>query len=500
MTVLLVDDEKTVRDGLKVIIDWQAYGFDAFLDGEDGSDGLAKMLGFDPELTLLDIRMPKMNGLEAAEQARKAGYKGKIIMLSGYSDFKYAQSAIRFGVDAYLLKSIDENELVTAVQKARADILQNAETSMLENKNAKLARNSLLCDILLARRSNEDELLIRHGSLQSGIYRVALIEFENVAGGSRKQVEDMLKGCFSESQAETVTLDGRLVFILKDVEAISRLSEAVKVARKRAGIPIFAGVGRVVNSFDEIALSYVDARQLVEEKFFYSVDDFICFEGQSCSTGNVLALDPQKYLDSIQTYLDAGELGRIKAILGDLKQRIILERIEPEKAKGILSGLYVGLLGKLRLSYPNKQCEFPIESEIVDKIFDMDYLHDIISFLEDEFCKISSDIACGNRDIATKVLNYIEKNSHNDLKLESIADLFGYNSTYLGKIFKKAKGEPFNTYLDRLRIKKAEALLLESSLKVYEICERVGYRNLNYFYKKFKRYTGTSPSEFRDNL
>ena len=483
----------TMRRLCEMIIDWWDYGFDTILEGEDGSDGVAKMIGFNPELTLLDIRMPRMSGLEAAEQARKAGYRGSIIMLSGYSDFKYAQSAIRFGVDAYLLKSIDENELASAVQKVREGIQHKAETS-------KLARNSVLCDILLGRTHSEEDLISRHIPLNSGVYRVVLIDLFNDADESRcKLVEDRLKCYFSESQAETVTLDGKFVMILKAPEAFSRLPDAVADARKRAGIPIFAGIGRTVNSFGEIALSYADARRLVEERFFYSVDDTICFEGISFPTGNGSAINPQNYLVKIKTYVEAGELEKIRSILEDLKQRIMSERIEPSKAKGILSSLYIGLQGKLQPSYPNKPCELPIESEIVDKIFNMDYLDEIINYLKEEFCRISSGIIGANKDIITKVLSYIEKNSNRDLKLGSLAELFGYNSTYLGKVFKKTKGESFNTYLDRLRIKKAETLLSDKSLKVYEICERVGYRNLNYFYKKFKRFTGISPSEYRNN-
>jgi two-component system response regulator YesN len=497
MTVLLVDDEKTVRDGLKVIIDWPAYGFDTFLEGEDGSDCLSKMIGFNPELTLLDIRMPKMSGLEAAERARKAGYDGKIIMLSGYSDFHYAQSAIRCGVDAYLLKSIDENELAAAVQKVREDIQQKAEASLLESKNLKLARNSLLCDILLGRGHNEAQLF-QHVYL-NGDYRVVLIDFDKDAGESvRRLAEDTLKCCFAKYLLETVTIDGRYTMVLKNAKAVSQLSEAVKTARKRAGTPLFAGVGRAVNSFDEISLSYADARQMVEEKFFYNGSDIICFGGDSFVKGSSPALDPQNYLGKIQTYVEAGELEKIKAFLGDLKQNIMTERIEPEKAKGILSGLYIGLLGKLQSSCP--KLELPIESEVVDKIFEIDYLGDIIGFLEDEFCRISSGIANTDGDIIKRILAYVEMNSHIDLKLESLANLFGYNSTYLGKIFKKAKGESFNTYVDRLRIRRAEALLSESGLKVYEICEKVGYKNLNYFYKKFMRYTGKSPTAYRNDM
>ncbi len=84
-------------------------------------------------------------------------------------------------------------------------------------------------------------------------------------------------------------------------------------------------------------------------------------------------------------------------------------------------------------------------------------------------------------------------------QLEAIAPLIGYNSSYLGKIFTKNVGENFNSYLDRVRIEHSKALLLEDNCRVYEISERVGYKNVDYFHKKFKKYTGMSPAEFRKN-
>ena len=83
------------------------------------------------------------------------------------------------------------------------------------------------------------------------------------------------------------------------------------------------------------------------------------------------------------------------------------------------------------------------------------------------------------------------------LTLENIAPLFGYNSSYLGKIFRKKMGENFNSYVDHVRIKHSMELLCSSELKVYAIAEKVGYRNVDYFHIKFKKYVGKSPAEYR---
>ena len=95
------------------------------------------------------------------------------------------------------------------------------------------------------------------------------------------------------------------------------------------------------------------------------------------------------------------------------------------------------------------------------------------------------------------ILYYIDHNYNTNLKLEMIASLFGYNSSYLGKIFTKTVGESFNTYVDRVRIRHAIEMLTDDKLKVYEIADRVGYSNVDYFHKKFKKYIGESPAEYR---
>ena len=92
---------------------------------------------------------------------------------------------------------------------------------------------------------------------------------------------------------------------------------------------------------------------------------------------------------------------------------------------------------------------------------------------------------------------YINRNYYKDIKLESLAEIFNYNSAYLGKLFKSIEGESFNTYLDKIRIEKAKLLLVDDNLKVYQVCEKIGYKNIDYFHSKFKKYVGTSPLSYK---
>ena len=119
MNLLIIDDEQIVREGLKTIFPWAEYGFTVCGEAKNGEEGVSLIRSLNPDLVLLDIRLPKLDGLEVLKTVREEGFGGQIIILSGYADFDYAKTAIRLGVCSYLLKPIDEEELLHAVKQAK---------------------------------------------------------------------------------------------------------------------------------------------------------------------------------------------------------------------------------------------------------------------------------------------------------------------------------------------------------------------------------------------
>ena len=114
-SLFIADDEKEIREGLKYILDWENLGFKICGEAGNGEDALNSILELQPDLVLLDIRMPRMLGIDVAKSARAAGYLGHFVILSGYSDFSYAQKVIQYGASCYLTKPVDEDELEKAV-------------------------------------------------------------------------------------------------------------------------------------------------------------------------------------------------------------------------------------------------------------------------------------------------------------------------------------------------------------------------------------------------
>lgn len=138
MNVLVVDDETLVRAGIVAGVDWQSMGCAVAGEASNGEDGLRMALEIKPDLIITDIRMPRMDGIEMMNRLRAQGCRAAVIVLTAYSDFAYARSALQFGAADYLLKPFADRELENAVRKAlhRAfdvSFLQDAPT---DAKNA----------------------------------------------------------------------------------------------------------------------------------------------------------------------------------------------------------------------------------------------------------------------------------------------------------------------------------------------------------------------------
>lgn len=115
--VMIVDDEPMIRQGLQTLIEWEQYQFEVCAVASNGVEALEKYKEHRPELILIDIRMPIMDGLQTISELRKLGSRSRILILSGYGEFQYAQQAIRYRVDGYILKPIDEVELTNFIEK-----------------------------------------------------------------------------------------------------------------------------------------------------------------------------------------------------------------------------------------------------------------------------------------------------------------------------------------------------------------------------------------------
>ncbi len=114
-SVLIVDDEEIIREGIGSLIDWDALGFVICGEGIDGKDGLAKIMQYNPDLVLLDLRMPGLDGAQVINRARDRNFRGHFILMTGHTEIELAQAALPLGIHDYLVKPIDDEELLRII-------------------------------------------------------------------------------------------------------------------------------------------------------------------------------------------------------------------------------------------------------------------------------------------------------------------------------------------------------------------------------------------------
>ena len=510
--VLIADDEKIIRMGLRAIVDWNALGYEIAGEAANGTEALEFMHEQSPDLVMIDIRMPKLLGLEAIKDAREKGFDGKIIVLSGYSDFAYAQTAINYGVTAYLTKPVEVDALTNALNKAKAELDEDNRQSESTDIYMQRAREGVLSEFMSGKLPAEDIAFEEFGLTQA-CYQVVICEkYSHEEGDLSYNFSELLKVANHDSRDyEELGVGTQNVILLKGEHAIEKLEELYN--RFRSELPpekdspldtIFISCGPVVDTAEDIPYSYEEALDQLNHRFFCDQHQHIIMPQDTPQDKDVSDADFSReklintYTDALVNHLQTFNRNQIAETLKKLQTELYNAPLDVHLEKNLLLDLYLNIKEKLLILFNAQPIPFTDNSKVAVHIHRSYYLYEIILFFSEQFEKIMNAIGYSSRDsIIDDVEHYIQHNYASNITLENIAPLFGYNSSYLGKIFNKKMGMNFNTYLDSIRIEHSKEILLSGKLQVYKIAEMVGYRNVDYFHIKFKKYTGMSPAEFR---
>lgn len=482
--ILVADDEELIRRGIQFLLDYEALGFTICGEAASGEEALAQIQALQPDVVLMDIQMPGLTGLEVIHRAQAQGYQGKILIISGFSDFSYAQEAIRCGVQGYLTKPIDEDELEKLLTEFKTELDGRGHTSLYQRK----ARSSLLEELLLGTLPQEalDE---HHLQLDAACYQVVL--WDDLGTGLPSLPERL---ALQSPLCDMLTPNGQNALLLKGTAAIHQL-EALS-ARSGALDGLFLACGGVFETFQEIPESYRQAAGRMERRFFCPRGVHVLKEDDLRPTAGHLQMEgyTAQLLDCLQSF----NRRKLSEVLSRMQEELRGSGADAQSVKLFLTDLYLQIKEHMGRLYPDCAIPFYSNAVIIQTVDQAQFLHEIMVFLAGRFEMIMNAIGYSNRDsVLDDVLHYIQHNFAGDITLESIAPIFGYNRSYLGKIFTQKTGMNFNAYVDQVRVEHAKELLLSSDAKVYTIAQRVGYRNVDYFHIKFKKITGMSPAEFR---
>ena len=512
--VILVDDEKAIRQGLKAIIDWQRHGFEVIGEAGNGREALLRHQELKPDLMVMDVRMPGMDGLQVIEEIRKSDKECQFIILSGHADFSYAKRAISWGVNAYLLKPVDTDEFDAELDRI-GGVLREASGS--QQKTEKTSAQQLEDQIVSLLMYDEEGHRTAMGppkepELDWRSYRVMLLKLHPPLGShanGRAEVRRKLAERFESSGTGIVFAVEPFVGVLLNERAPNKLqanSMYLDLEESFLGLNggFSAAAGDTVHQLADIGLSYSQAVRLLKEEFLFRGERTVIlkrpplnFAGSGARDGEPTGPDINALADKLFYALDIGSKDAVRRILDEGGQSIAAYDGAEQAMKTAVSQWISLALTKLSKTSDTAFTAVQDALSVVAEIYEQPDLRSLRQMLEDRLLGLTERISTFSSESAVKqILDFVERHYAENLKLETLAELFNYNSGYLGKMFKSFTGDTFHNHLDKVRIRNAKHLLA-GGLKVHQVATRVGYANADYFHLKFKKYIGESPSRYK---
>ena len=268
-----------------------------------------------------------------------------------------------------------------------------------------------------------------------------------------------------------------------------------KFSREYKG-KIFITIGETVSSADKIKNSYNEANSLLSSRFQYLHYGVLTKENAVRNENNTAEIND--ITDQICAYIEINDTERLEAAVEQLRMVLCGENYTAEKIKVTCMSVVMDIRSRMIKSIGDKKTEQFIDDGFISGLGEMTSLFDMISLIKNTLTELScTHFGKTTKSTMERVVQYIRANYSSELRLELLANIFGYNSAYLGKVFHQYTGENFNNYLDSIRITEAKRLLAMDEYKVYEVAEMVGYTNINYFHNKFKKYVGVSPLSYK---
>ena len=521
LKIIVVDDEPIYRKYLIQSVEWEKYGFEVCCEAKNGIDALEKIHEYKPDIGLVDINMPFMNGLELIEKLREESINMAVILVTGYNEFEYARKAIKLGAVDYILKPFDQDELMVPLLNTKEKI----KTEHLEHKEeVELVRERLL-NMLVGNEFtlDEDETINRLKkvgiTVYSSLFRVIVVEIDNLYKRWSKSDEIVLWRFAVSNILNEITnssgrniifngAEGRIVSVIQyegeeewktfDPKEYERTCNVVK---DFFDFTITVGVGRSVRTFKEIRNSYMDAVSALQNKLVSNesrVIDFSTVEKYGMNIGFYSSSINEKLLLGLRS----GDKDVIRKQIDNVFVFIMENHLSLDYARTIFVGLislclsYVVEMGKnIEDIYGDK---FSPYSEI-SKVMTLNDLHQWIYSLYEKVIDYSDrKKITKSKLLVKKVKDYIDDNlSDAELDLGKISNAFYVNSSYIRKIFKNELGITFSDYIINERMQKAKELLRsEDDIAISRIAEITGYSDAGYFSKCFKKYVGMSPSQY----
>lgn len=499
LKVVIIDDEPLIREGLCVILDWEKLGYEISGVADNGYSGYETIVDTKADVAIVDIMMPDMTGIELVEMLRKNNIHCKIIFLTAYADFEYAKKSIELDVYAYILKPLEEKELEEKLSSV-------AELIKKELNVSKMTEEKMIEKVIHAEKDIIEGIKSHHyekPAILWDTYQLILLEndisdhnnFSNAAEIAKLINENLIFSNFY-----VFSLDGYTGLLTKRIHAgrLFRTLTSLQIKiNKRFGLSPYIYVGDVVQNMEDISKTYVVIKNYMLNRFSFGYKKIIMCSLQELQKNALRSKNLSFNMVDLFDAVYSNHATDINDMLDEYWEYHKNAQEEEEFIKLTYYNLYTEISTLIMTRIPELKELHTEEKNILQQIHKINSLQELHGYMKHKILLLANEISeLGIDTPIAKIIDYIDRNYDQNLKIEKIAEMMHYSSTYIGKMIKAELGESFNSYLNKKRIEKSMELLGKGT-RVSEIAERVGYKDCNLFNAYFKKTTGFTPSEFR---
>lgn len=513
--VLIADDESIFRMGIKSCVHWEDNGFLIVGEAANGKEALSMIRQHKPDILLLDLKMPVMDGIQVMEKACPQYPQMKVIILSCMNDYEYMRKALQLGACDYLFKPVMETDdilkvLLETKEKITAQDCHNQQSAVQYQKRHLLFQNLVAGSLEPDDIKEQFELLQIEWTPESYLcfcirpYKSASIplpEKETLFSTSANVINRL----FGAREGFHFTAENHMYGVLKASPAeiacgsvSSGLTRVIQQVNEYTGKKIVIGTSRKCTGYQDLQQGLAQAGTALEDSFFTGTDQVQIYREERCQEYDF----DRRYAKERALIMNAIELGQAEEARNLLDS--VLKQVRDQKQydkNGICQFVIMILIDSMR-SY---RSQIIIEKLLGSNINMISEIHqkETLTQVSEEFHSIVSLMLkhvgllsqSPNLPLILQAQQYVKQHYYENISLDEISLFLNMNKNYFCQIYKKETGEGFIDYVTRIRIDKAMELLSNPKIKTYEVAEAVGYPDYRYFCKIFKRHTGMSPSE-----
>ncbi|GGF90301.1 AraC family transcriptional regulator [Paenibacillus albidus] len=516
INLLLVDDEAVDLEWMRRRMLASGLNINVVGTASSGFGALKIMEETQVDIILSDIRMPIMTGTEFARKAKALSPKTKIVFISGHEDFSYAKEAIEINASGYLLKPVQDKDLYEMMGTLCAKMEQEREQDRSFSEALSLVNKELLLRWFDEGSPDSAEPHL-HSILTPFLQKgaaAAIVEIDDLewkmrdlseedTHGITRQIVAVIKTFVEEAKLGTWIAVHHTRFVilssLPQDSFLSLLEELIRKVADSSPCTVTVGVGRYAAEEAGLHESYRQAQAALSAKWLLGKNRLIRDTTQSSprgTSGPQIELTVDRLLEAIIQY----DLVSIDDHLLELFTKDL-----PATGRKEVYELIVRITSKLHadLQQQNENLYELLqwESHQPDILFQFETIHDILSWMRRRFFELSELLYVKRqrqkRKLIDEIIRYVEENLEKKITLKEVAAHFDFTPNYLGYLFKEEYGQPFSEYVNERKTSRVSELLSDPTLKIYEIAERMGYKNIIYFNRQFKQTTGMTPGEYR---